>query len=209
MNDYLSDPQEIYRRSFALVRDACDLAGLPPGIAALALRMVHASAMPAIVGDLRWDGDVAGAARAALDGGAPVLTDCEMLARGVIRARLPAANAVLCTLNDPAVAGAARRGATTRSAAAVDLWAPHLDGAVVAIGNAPTALYHLLELVRAGGPKPAALLAFPVGFVGAVESKQALIEGDYGIPYITLGGRLGGSAIAAAAVNALITETPA
>ncbi len=209
MEDYLHDPEEIYRRSFATVREACDLSGLPPGIAELALRMVHACAMPEIVGDIAWCGDVAGSARDALLAGAPVLTDCAMVAHGISRARLPRDNEVLCTLDDPGVAAKAERDGTTRSAAAVDCWLPRMGGAVIAIGNAPTALYRLLEHLKDGAGPPAALFAFPVGFVGAAESKQALIDGDCPVPYITLRGRLGGSAIAAAAINALNVEVPA
>jgi precorrin isomerase len=151
---------------------------------------------------------VAGAARGALEAGAPVLADCRMLAEGVTRRRLPADNEVLCTLQDPAVPELARRQATTRSAAAVELWRPRLEGAVVAIGNAPTALYRLLELLHEGVPRPTAILAFPVGFVGAAESKEALIESGLDIPYLTLRGRLGGSALGAAAVNAVAAGEP-
>ncbi len=201
--DYLRDPEEIYRRSFATVRAEADLDGLPSGVAGIALRLVHACGMPDIVADLAWGGDVAASGRAALAAGAPVLVDANMVGEGIIRARLPAANAVLCTLGESCVPGRAAEAGTTRSAAAVELWAPHLDGAVVAIGNAPTALFRLLELIAGGAPRPAAILGFPVGFVGAAESKEALIEQHGGVPYLTLRGRRGGSALAAAAVNAL------
>ena len=206
--DYLRDPGEITRRSFELVRGETDLSGLPEALAGVALRLVHACGLPEIVGRLAWAGDVAGAGRGALEAGAPVIADCRMLAEGVTRRRLPADNAVLCTLGDPAVPNLARRQATTRSAAAIELWRPHLAGAVVAVGNAPTALYRLLELLHEGAPRPAAILAFPVGFVGAAESKEALIEAGLDVPYLTLRGRQGGSALAAAAVNALAAGEP-
>ena len=201
--DYLRDPEEIYRRSWAMVHAEADLAALPPDLADVAARLVHACGMTDIVGDLAWHGDVAARARAALEDGAPILTDAVMVAEGITRDRLPAANEVICTLRNADVAERARRDATTRSAAAVDLWLPRLAGAVVAIGNAPTALFRLLELLTDGAPRPAALFAFPVGFVGAAESKEALIASALDIPYLTLRGRRGGSALAAAAVNAV------
>tara|TARA_R110002167_G_scaffold139100_1_gene326535 strand:- start:262 stop:909 length:648 start_codon:yes stop_codon:yes gene_type:complete len=201
--DYLRDPAAIYRRSFALVREATRLDGIAEEDAELVLRLVHACAMPEIVPDIVIDGPVLRDGRAALAAGAPVLVDCEMLAAGVIRRLLPAGNPVLCTLNDEGVAEDALVRGTTRSAAAIDRWLPRLDGAVVAIGNAPTALFRLLELLREGAPRPAAIMAFPVGFVGAAESKQALIGESLGIPFAALRGRRGGSAMAAAAVNAL------
>ena len=200
--DYLRDPEAIYRRSFEIVRRESDLDGLPPEVAEIAARLVHACGMPDIVADLRFSPDLAGAAAGALVAGAPILADCRMVAEGVIAARLPADNPVLCTLTDERVAALARAGATTRSAAAVELWRDSLAGAVVAIGNAPTALFRLLELLHEGAPRPAAICAFPVGFVGAAESKDALVAADLGVPYITLLGRRGGSALAAAAVNA-------
>ena len=201
--DYLRDPDEIYRRSFAIVRAETDLARLPAALHDVAVRIVHACGMPDVVADLDWRGDPGHAGRAALAGGRPVLTDSRMVADGVIRARLPAGNSVRCFLDEPGVAGHARRAATTRSAAAVDRWRPHLEGAVVAIGNAPTALFRLLELLGEGAPPPAAILAFPVGFVGAAESKRALADLAGGPPCLTLHGRRGGSAMAAAAVNAI------
>lgn len=201
--DYIRDPAEITRRSFEILRAECDVSHLPPGLAAVALRLVHACGMPEIVADLAWGGDPAAAGRAALAAGAPVLADGRMAADGVTRAFLPADNAVLCTLDAPEVAQRARSAGITRAAAAVDLWPPHLAGAVVAIGNAPTALYRLLELLAGGAPKPAAIFAFPVGFVGAAESKEALIAADSAVPYLTLRGRRGGSALAGAAINAL------
>lgn len=206
--DYLRDPGAITRRSFELVRAATDLSALPAELSGVALRLVHACGMPELVGDLAWDGDVAGAGRRALEAGAPILADCRMVAEGITRARLPADNPVLCTLSDPTVPDLARAQAITRSAAAIELWLPRLEGAVVAVGNAPTALFRLLELLLEDAPRPAAILAFPVGFVGAAESKEALIETRLGIPYVTLRGRRGGSALAAAAVNALAVERP-
>ncbi|WP_340117619.1 precorrin-8X methylmutase [Pelagibius sp. 7325] len=203
LHDYIRDPQEIIRRSFEIVRAETDLSALPADVAEIALRVVHACGMPEIAPDLAYGGDLAGAGRAALQAGAVVLADCEMVADGVTRARLPAGNRVVSTLNDARTPDLARQLGTTRSAAAVDLWRDDLKGALVAIGNAPTALYHLMEILAAGAPRPAAILAFPVGFVGAAESKEALIHADLGVPYLTLRGRRGGSAMAAAAVNAL------
>ena len=206
--DYLRDPAEITRRSFEIVRAEADLAALPEELTAVAVRLVHACGMPDIVADLAWHPEVAARARAALAAGRPVLADCRMVADGVIRDRLPAENPVFCTLDDPEVPALARRLGTTRSAAAVELWRGHLAGALVAIGNAPTALYRLLELLGEGAPRPAAILAFPVGFVGAAEAKEALIAAGLEVPYLTLRGRRGGSALAAAAVNALAAERP-
>ncbi|HJP23232.1 MAG: precorrin-8X methylmutase [Alphaproteobacteria bacterium] len=200
--DYIRDPAEIYRRSFAQVRAETELDGLPAELVPAAVRIVHACGMPEVVVDLAYAPEVADAASSALAAGAPVIVDCRMLASGLIKERLTA-NEVICTLNEPEVPGLAEAGQTTRSAAAVELWRPHLDGAVVAIGNAPTALFRLLEVLADGAPKPAAILGFPVGFVGASESKQALAEGDHNVPFLTLLGRRGGSAMAAAAVNAL------
>jgi len=206
--DYLRDPEAIYRRSFELARAASDLSAIPEELHGLALRLVHACGMPEILDGLAWGGVIVAAGRRALKAGAPIIVDCRMLAEGITRARLPVGNEVLSVLNDPAVPRLARELATTRSAAAVELWRPRLEGAVVAIGNAPTALFRLLELQREGAPRPAALLAFPVGFVGAAESKEALIESGLDIPYVTLRGRRGGSALAAAAVNALAADRP-
>jgi len=200
---YLRDPAEIYRRSFATIRSEVDLSALPADLSSLALRLVHACGMPEIVSDLAWSAGAGTAGRAALAAGAPVLCDAGMVAQGVIRGRLPAANPVLCTLDEPGVAEAAKAAGTTRSAAAVELWRPHLAGAVVAIGNAPTALFRLLEILAEGADRPALVLGFPVGFVGAAESKEALIAGGHGLLYVALRGRRGGSAMAAAAVNAL------
>ena len=201
--DYLRDPEQIYRASFAAVRRAVDLDGVPEALHPIVLRLVHAGGRPEIVAALRWSGDPAGAARAALAQGAPVIVDATMVAAGITESRLPARSRVLCTLRDNRVPHLARQHRTTRSAAAVDLWLPDLAGAVVAIGNAPTALFRLLERLQdPDTPPPAALFAFPVGFIGAAESKAALIAAGTAVPYLTLTGREGGSALAAAAVNA-------
>ena len=206
--DYLRDPEAIYRRSFEIVRQESDLAGLPDDIALVVQRLVHACGMPEIVADLRYSTDAARAAAGALGAGAPVLADCRMAADGVIAARLPADNPVICSLGEPGVPERASATGTTRSAAAVELWGERMAGAVIAIGNAPTALFRLLELLGEEAPRPAAIFGFPVGFVGAAESKQALVEAELGIPYMTLLGRRGGSALAAAAVNAAAGLAP-
>jgi len=205
--DYVKNPAEIYRRSFATIEAEARLDALPEQLRAVARRMIHACGMTDLVDDLAWQDDPVAAARRAIGGGAPILTDAQMVASGIIRGRFPKTE-IVCVIAEDAVADAARRLGTTRSAAAVELWRGRLDGAVVAIGNAPTALFHLLDLIEAGGPRPAAIFGFPVGFVGAVESKQALIDAHLGIPYLTLRGRRGGSAIAAAAVNALADDKP-
>ena len=194
------DPAEIYRQSFATIRTETDLARVPAELTDLAIRVVHACGMPDIVAELAWSAGAAGAGQAALAAGKPIVVDAEMVAHGIIRRRLTAANPVICTLGEVTATEAGEAG-TTRSALAVDRWLPWLDGAVVAIGNAPTALFRLLELMAAGAPRPALVLGFAVGFVGAVESKQALIAS--GLAHVTLPGRRGGSAMAAAAVNAL------
>ena len=201
--DYIRDPREITRRSFEIVRAETDLSALPPAVGEIALRVVHACGMPEIAADLAYGGDLAATGRNALQSAAIVFADCEMVAEGVTRSRLPAGNRVVCTLNDSRTPELARSRDTTRSAAALDLWGEALEGAVVAIGNAPTALFRLLELLHEGAPRPAAILAFPVGFVGAAESKEALIAAGLDLPFLTLRGRRGGSAMAAAAVNAL------
>ena len=203
---YLRDPAAIYRLSRERALAETDFGGVADELREVALRLVHACGDPAIVGGLRASPGAATAGRAALRAGAVVLADTEMVAQGVIRARLPAANRVLCTLNAESVAETALRDGTTRSAAAVDLWGDALGGAVVAMGNAPTALFRLLELLEGGAPHPSLIVAMPVGFVGAAEAKQALIDGGYGVPYIALAGRRGGSALAAAAVNALAAD---
>ncbi|MFI7232059.1 precorrin-8X methylmutase [Nonomuraea angiospora] len=205
MSDYLRDGAEIYRRSFATIRAETDLTGMPPEVAQVAVRMIHACGMTDLVTDLDWSPAVVSRARAALRRGAPVLCDAQMVASGVTRRRLPADNAVVCTLGDPGVPELAERLGTTRSAAALELWRDRLDGAVVAIGNAPTALFRLLELVAEGAGRPAAVLGIPVGFIGAAESKRALADSD--LEYLVVHGRRGGSAMTAAAVNAIANET--
>ena len=201
--DYLRDAAEIYRRSFATIRAEADLSGLPADLATVAIRMIHTCGMTDLPADLGFSPGVVAKGRAALAAGAPVLCDTNMVASGVTRRRLPAENEVLCLLGEPGLPELAARLGTTRTAAAVDLWADRLAGAVVAIGNAPTALFRLLELIDAGAPKPAAIVGAPVGFVGAAESKDELMTHSRGIPYLVVRGRLGGSAMAAAAINAL------
>ncbi len=200
---YLRDPAAIYAASFATIRAEADLSRFSDDLAELAIRLIHACGMTDVTDDIEASADLAASARSALQSGAPILCDAEMVAHGIIRRGLPRDNAVLCTLNDPAVPGLAKTLETTRSAAATELWANHLAGAIVAIGNAPTALFHLLEGIDKGWPKPAAILGLPVGFVGAAESKAELAANPRGIPFLTVHGRRGGSAMAAAAVNAL------
>ncbi len=202
--DYEHDGAAIYARSFAIIRAEADLSGFAPDEARVAVRLIHACGMTDLPADIRFAHDFAARARAALLAGCPVLCDSEMVAHGITRARLPAGNAVLCTLNDPRTPTVARDLRTTRSAAALDLWGEHLCGAVVAIGNAPTALFRLLELLDAGAPRPAAVIGMAVGFVGAAESKDALAA--CAIPSVIVRGRRGGSAMAVAAVNALASE---
>lgn len=202
--DWLADGAEITRRSFAIVEAEADFGTLAPLERGVATRLIHACGIVEIAPDLRFAPGAVAAGRAALARGAPILVDARMVEHGITRARLPADNPVICTLTDPRTPEIASRDATTRSAAAVDLWLPHLEGAVVSIGNAPTALFRLLDLIREGAPRPAAILGFPVGFVGAAESKHLLSESD--LPFVTLLGRKGGSAIAAAGVNALARE---
>ena len=197
---YVRDGAEIYRRSFATIRAEADLDRLPADLRPVAVRMIHACGQVDLVDDLASSPGIVAAGRAALRAGAPILCDAEMVASGVTRARLPAGNDVVCTLRDPRVPGLARDLGTTRSAAALELWGERLAGAVVAIGNAPTALFHLLDLLDAGAPRPAAVLGIPVGFIGAAESKEALAESD--LEFLVVHGRRGGSAITAAAVNA-------
>ncbi|TAN56648.1 MAG: precorrin-8X methylmutase [Magnetospirillum sp.] len=200
VNGWIKDPAEIYRQSFATIRAETDLGRVPADLTDLVIRVVHACGMTDIVGDLAWSGGAGPAGRTALAAGRPILVDAEMVAHGIIRSRLKAANPVICALGEAAAAEAKAAG-TTRSALAVERWLPRLDGAVVAVGNAPTALFRLLELIAAGAPRPALVLGFAVGFVGAMESKEALIAS--GLPHVALRGRRGGSAMAAAAVNAL------
>jgi precorrin-8X/cobalt-precorrin-8 methylmutase len=202
--DYVRDGGEIYRRSFATIRAEADLARFPADVARVVVRMIHACGMTDLPADVGYSDGVVRTARAALLDGAPVLCDAHMVAAGITRRRLPAGNEVVCTLSDPAVPSLAARLGTTRSAAALDQWGPRLDGSVVAIGNAPTALFRLLELVGAGAGRPAAVLGIPVGFVGAAESKAALAES--GLEYLVVHGRRGGSAMTVAAVNAVASE---
>jgi precorrin-8X/cobalt-precorrin-8 methylmutase len=204
IHQYVRDGDEIYRRSFATIRAEADLSRLPPDVAQVAVRMIHACGQVDLVDDLGYSPGVVAAGRAALRDGAPILCDAEMVASGITRARLPAGNDVVCTLRDPRVPALAAERGTTRSAAALELWHDRLDGAVVAIGNAPTALFHLLDMIDAGAPRPAAVIGIPVGFIGAAESKDALAATD--LEHLVVRGRRGGSAITAAAVNALATQ---
>ena len=204
MYEYEKDGAEIYRQSFATIRAEADLAGLPDDVAQVVVRMIHACGQVDLVDDVAFSPAVVARAREALNAGAPVLCDAQMVASGITRRRLPQDNDVLCTLNDPRTPGLAAELGTTRTAAALELWGDRLDGAVVAIGNAPTALFHLLEMVAAGGPRPAAVLGIPVGFIGAAESKDALAASD--LDHLVVRGRRGGSAIVAAAVNAIATD---
>ncbi|MBB4002515.1 precorrin-8X/cobalt-precorrin-8 methylmutase [Aurantimonas endophytica] len=201
--NYLRDPDAIYAESFRLIRAETDLTQLPDDAQDLAIRLVHACGMPEIVADLLLSQDAIAAGKAALAAGAPILCDSEMVAHGVIPGRLPQQNKIVCRLSDPRTRRIAERDGTTRSAAQVDLWSELMEGAVVAIGNAPTALFRLLERLDEGAPRPALIIGMPVGFVGAAESKAELVRDSRGIPYVTIAGRRGGSAMAAAAVNAL------
>lgn len=205
--DYIRDPAAIYAQSFAKVRQEADLSDLPEDLHPTAVRLIHACGMVDIATDLKCSTDVFRAAHRALKMGAPVLCDVEMVKAGII-SRYLRGNRVVVTLNDPQVPALAGRLGTTRSAAAVELWRDHIEGAVVAIGNAPTALFHLLEKLETGWPKPAVILGFPVGFVGAVEAKAELVAGGHGVPYLALTGRRGGSAMASAAVNGLAAGLP-
>ena len=207
--NYLSDPEAIYRQSFAAIRAEGDLSSLPPETHSIALRMIHACGMVDIIGDLRIDTKLPGAVRAALGAGSPVLTDCEMVRSGIMKRGLSAGTEIICTLNDTRTRDIGVTGNTTRSAAAVELWKPHLAASIVVIGNAPTALFALLDLIDRGGSLPSAIIATPVGFVGAAESKAELASNPRGIPFATLLGRRGGSALAAAALNAIIAERAA
>jgi precorrin-8X/cobalt-precorrin-8 methylmutase len=203
---HLRDGAAIYERSFATIRAEADLARFAPDVEPVVVRMIHACGMVDLAGDVEVGGDLVRSARRALRDGAPILADSMMVANGVTRARLPADNEVVCTLRDPGIAELATELGTTRSAAAVDRWGPRLGGSVVAIGNAPTALFRLLELLAIGADRPAAIIGIPVGFVGAAESKQALADESCGVPFLTVHGRRGGSAITAAALNALAQE---
>jgi precorrin-8X/cobalt-precorrin-8 methylmutase len=204
---YVRDGAEIYRQSFATIRAESDLSALSADEAQVAVRMIHSCGMVDLVEDLAFSPDVVAKARGALQSGAPILCDVQMVASGVTRRRLPADNEVVCALADPRVPDLAQRLGTTRSAAAVQLWGERLDGAVVAIGNAPTALFHLLDLLRSAPWRPAAVLGMPVGFVGAAESKQALAQSDLGLAHVVVHGRRGGSAITCGALNAIASVT--
>lgn len=204
MRDYIRDGAEIYRRSFGTIRAEANLSRFDPETSQVVVRMIHACGMVDLAADVESSAGVVTAARAALRNGAAILCDAQMVAAGITRSRLPAGNEIVCTLNDPRVPDLARSLGDTRSAAALDLWGELLDGAVVAIGNAPTALFRLLDLLDAGAPKPAAILGLPVGFIGAAESKVALAESGY--PYLVVHGRRGGSALAVSAVNAIASE---
>ena len=203
--DYVRDGAEIYRRSFAIIRAEADLARFDPVEERVAVRLIHACGMPEIARDIDMSRGFAQVARQALKDGAPILCDAKMVANGVTRARLPAANDVVCTLDDPSVPALAQKLGNTRSAAAMELWRERLGGAVVAIGNAPTALFRLLEMLDEGAPLPAAVIGVPVGFVGALESKEALAA-DGRVPFLVVRGRRGGSAMTAAAINALASD---
>ncbi|MGO4317672.1 precorrin-8X methylmutase [Agrobacterium tumefaciens] len=202
-HDYIRDGNAIYERSFAIIREEADLSAFTEDQADIAIRMIHACGLVEAASHFRFSPDFVVAARGALLAGKPVLCDAEMVAHGVTRARLPANNDVICTLRDPRTPELAKTIGNTRSAAALDLWAEKLDGALVAIGNAPTALFYLLEMLEKGARRPAAIIGMPVGFVGAAESKDALEASSLGIPYAIVKGRMGGSAMTAAAVNAV------
>ena len=204
--EYIKNGEEIYRKSFAIIRAETNCKNLPDDLAHVAVRLIHSCGMTDITEDLEASPDAVKIGRNALAGGAAILCDSQMVANGITKARLPKNNPIICTLNHPEVTELARQINNTRSAAALELWRPHLAGAVVAIGNAPTALFRLLELLDQNVDKPALILGFPVGFVGAAESKLELATNSRGVPFITLHGRRGGSAIAAAAVNALAKE---
>ena len=203
--DYIKDGAEIYRRSFATIRAEADLARFAPDQATVVVRMIHACGMVEIAADVEMSADLVSRARTALRAGAPILCDSKMVANGVTRARLPADNAVLCTLDDPRTPELARSIGNTRSAAAMELWRDRLAGSIVAIGNAPTSLFHLLDMMDRGAGLPAAILGIPVGFIGAAESKEALML-ETRVPWLVVRGRKGGSAMCAAAINALATE---
>ncbi|MGN8116488.1 precorrin-8X methylmutase [Labrys sp. 22185] len=203
--DYIRDGAEIYRRSFAMIRAESDLSRFSALEAPVVVRIIHACGMVEVAADVEMSGDLVASARAALRAGAPLLCDSKMVANGVTRARLPADNDVICTLDDPRTPELARQIGNTRTAAAMELWRDRLGGAVVAIGNAPTALFHLMDMIDRGAPRPAAILGIPVGFVGAAESKDELKAWGK-IPWLIVRGRKGGSAMTAAAINALASE---
>ena len=202
-HDYIKDGQAIYEKSFAIIRSEADLSRFSEAEAGIAVRMIHACGIVEAAENFHFSPDFADAARGALIGGAPIFCDAEMVARGVTVARLPAGNDVICTLRDSRTPKLAGKMENTRSAAAISLWLDRLEGSIVAIGNAPTALFHLLDLLEDGAARPAAIIGMPVGFVGAAESKEALMDNSHGIPWATVRGRMGGSALCAAAVNAV------
>ncbi|HEX8543475.1 MAG TPA: precorrin-8X methylmutase [Pseudomonas sp.] len=206
MIDYIRDGQEIYRNSFSIIRAEARLDTIPADLEKLAVRVIHACGMVEVIEDLRYSPGAGKAGRDALAAGAPILCDARMVSEGITRTRLPANNQIICTLHDEGVREMALELGNTRSAVALELWRPHLEGSVVVIGNAPTALFYLLEMLDAGAPKPALILGFPVGFVGAAESKAMLAADSRGVPFVIMQGRRGGSAMAVAAVNALATE---
>lgn len=206
MIDYIRDGQEIYRNSFSIIRAEARLDTIPADLEKLAVRVIHACGMVEVIEDLRFSPGAGTAGRNALAAGAPILCDARMVSEGITRPRLPANNPIICTLHDEGVREMALELGNTRSAVALELWRPHLEGSVVVIGNAPTALFYLLEMLDAGAPKPALILGFPVGFVGAAESKAMLAADSRGVPFVIMHGRRGGSAMAVAAVNALATE---
>lgn len=204
--DYRRDGSEIYRESFRIIREEADLRRFPSDVSRLVVRMIHAAGQTDIADDITFTPDVVSRGYAALVGGAPILCDSTMVATGIIRSRLPSGNDVVCHLSDPTLAAEAAAAGTTKTAAAVDRWRSRLNGAVVAIGNAPTALFRLLEVLSETDAMPAAVLGIPVGFVGAAEAKQALVDSDLGLEYLVLRGRRGGSAMTCAAVNAMASE---
>ncbi|MDU8604592.1 precorrin-8X methylmutase [Pseudomonas syringae group sp. 247E2] len=206
MIDYIRDGQEIYRNSFSIIRAEARLDTIPADLEKLAVRVIHACGMVEVIEDLRFSPGAGTAGRNALAAGAPILCDARMVSEGITRTRLPANNRIICTLHDEGVREMALELGNTRSAVALELWRPYLEGSVVVIGNAPTALFYLLEMLDAGAPKPALILGFPVGFVGAAESKAMLAADSRGVPFVIMQGRRGGSAMAVAAVNALATE---
>ena len=206
MIDYIRDGQEIYRNSFAIIRAEANLDSIPADLEKLAVRVIHACGMVDAIEDLRFSPGAGKAGRDALAAGAPILCDARMVLEGVTRTRLPANNQVICTLKEDGVAEMALEQGNTRSAVALELWRPYLEGSVVVIGNAPTALFYLLEMIDAGAPKPALILGFPVGFVGAAESKAMLAADSRGVPFVIMQNRRGGSAMTAATINALATE---
>lgn len=201
--DYIRDGDAIYRKSFAIIRAEADLSAFSEDEADVAIRMIHACGLVEAADHFQFSAGFVEAARVALQAGKPIFCDAQMVAHGVTRARLPAGNDVICTLRDPQTAELAKQVGNTRSAAALELWRDQIEGSVIAIGNAPTALFYLLEMLEKGCPKPAAIIGMPVGFVGAAESKEALAENRHGIPFAIVKGRMGGSAMTAAAVNAL------